>query len=69
MLLLGDREVRECQEVTFTKDILSVGGQSQYGLVFLQSVQPHERVRAVERDVLEILNPDWAASTLRASKA
>lgn len=29
MLLLGDREVRECQEVTFTKDILSAGGQSQ----------------------------------------
>lgn len=30
MLLLGDREVRECQEVTLSKDILSAGGHSRF---------------------------------------
>lgn len=30
-LLLGDRKVRECEEVTLTKDILGAGGQSQQG--------------------------------------
>ena len=60
MLLLGDREVRECQEVTFTKDILSAGGQSQSVYGFWQLVQPDKQFRAVEGDVPEILNPDWA---------
>ncbi len=60
MLLLGDREVRECQEVTFTKDILGARGQSQSRLGSWQSVEAEEWFRAVEGDVPEIRNPDWA---------
>lgn len=55
MLLLGDKEVRECQEVTFTKDILSAGGQSQSGVGLWQSVKPDVRFRAVEGVVPEML--------------
>lgn len=47
MLLLGDREVRKCQKVTFTKDILSAGGQPHEDLTsegeFNQTKDPEQQ--------------------------
>lgn len=59
MLLLGVREVRECQAVTFTKDILSAGGQSQRR----RSVKPGVWFRAV--DGVESRDPEpWLANNI-----